>query len=128
MLYQVHELHQAAMTPLRIAAEASQHVFQNPYNPMSYTPAGRVVAAACHVFEHSTRPYGKPAFGLTHTTIKGKRVAVTEEILHRKPFCQLKRFRRDIAAADDPRLLIVAPLSGHFATLLRHRAGHAAGP
>lgn len=118
MLYQVHELHQAALTPLRLAAEASQHVFENPYNLLSYTPAGRAVAAACHVFEHSTRPYGKPAFGLPRTTVNGKSVAVTEEIAHRKTFCQLKRFRRDIETSD-PRVLIVAPLSGHFATLLR---------
>ncbi|MCW5752365.1 MAG: polyhydroxyalkanoate depolymerase [Alphaproteobacteria bacterium] len=119
MLYHFHEMAQGAITPFRLAAEASQHVFSNPYNPLAYTHAGRAISAACHVFEHSTRPYGKPAFGLSETRLAdGRRVAVHEEVVLRRPFCQLKRFHRD-CGREDPRLLIVAPLSGHFATLLR---------
>jgi poly(3-hydroxybutyrate) depolymerase len=118
MLYHLHELQLAAMTPIRLAAEAGHQVLSSPFNPLAYTPAGRTVAAACHVFEHSTRPYGKPAFGLAQTAIDGIDVPVREEILARRTFCQLKRFRREIER-DDPRLMIVAPLSGHYATLLR---------
>ncbi|HYM31379.1 MAG TPA: polyhydroxyalkanoate depolymerase [Candidatus Cybelea sp.] len=118
MLYHLHELQQAAIMPIRLAAEAGHHVLSSPFNPFAYTHAGRAAAAACHVFEHSTRPYGKPAFGLETTMIDGHPVEVAEEIVSRKTFCQLKHFRRDVAR-DDPRLLIVAPLSGHFATLLR---------
>lgn len=118
MLYHLHEMAQGALTPLRLAAEASQHLFRSPYNPLAYTHAGRAFSAACDLFEQTTRPYGKPAFGLDHTLLNGRRVAVREEILARKPFGQLKRFVRDGRKAD-PKLLIVAPMSGHFATLLR---------
>ena len=118
MLYQLHELQLAAMAPLRLAAEAGQHALRNPYNPLSYTQAGRMAAAACDVFDHSTRPQGKPPFRLNSTLIEGREVAVSERIVLRRTFCQLKRFERDIDR-DDPKLLIVAPLSGHFATLLR---------
>ena len=118
MLYQLHELHRAALTPARFAAEANQHWLRNPFNPLAYTHAGRAVAAAFDVFEQTTRAYGKPAFGFKSTEIDGRKVAVTEQIVHRKPFCQLKRFVRDVTM-EDPKLLIVAPLSGHYATLLR---------
>lgn len=119
MLYQLHEFQQAALTPLRLAAEAGQHALRNPYNPLSYTQAGRMAAAACDVFEHSTRRTGKPAFGFKTTRINGRDAAAREQIVLRKTFCQIKRFEREGANPDDPRLLIVAPLSGHFATLLR---------
>lgn len=118
MLYDFHEFAQNALTPFRLAAEASQHVFRNPFNPLSYTSAGRAISAACDVFEHTTRRYGKPAFGLPQTMIDGQPVEVTEEIILRRPFCQLKHFRR-ATARKDPKLLIIAPLSGHYATLLR---------
>lgn len=120
MLYHLHELHRAALTPLRLAAEANVGLLRHPMNPLSYTPGGRVVAAACDVFEHTTRPYGKPAFGLKHTVVDGREVAVHEQIITRRPFCQLKHFQREgLNGRADPRLLLVAPLSGHYATLLR---------
>ncbi|MDP7604900.1 MAG: polyhydroxyalkanoate depolymerase, partial [Alphaproteobacteria bacterium] len=55
MLYHVHELHHAALEPLRFAAQASQQFFQNPFNPLTYTRSGRAVAAACEVFDRTTR-------------------------------------------------------------------------
>jgi poly(3-hydroxybutyrate) depolymerase len=70
------------------------------------------------LFEANVRPYRKPPFGLKTTKIDGKEVAVAERIVARRPFCQLKHFQRD-TRRDDPRLLLVAPLSGHYATLLR---------
>lgn len=118
MLYHLHELQKAALTPLRIAAEAQQRWLSHPFNPFGQTHAGRTAAAACDVFEQTTRPYGKPAFGLDSTEIDGREVAVSEEIVSRKPFGQLKRFARAVTL-EDPKLLIVAPMSGHFATLLR---------
>ena len=81
--------------------------------------AGKAIAAGCHVFEGATRSFAKPAFRLDTTKIGRKTVPVTEEVLGRKPFCQLKHFVRDGAPSDDPKLLIVAPMSGHYATLLR---------
>ena len=119
MLYHVHEMGRVAMLPARLAAEAAEATFTSPVNPMSYTWAGRSIAAACHVFEGATRRFSKPAFGIETTTIRGKEVAVTEENVGRKPFCQLKHFVREGGSKNDPRLLIVAPMSGHYATLLR---------
>lgn len=118
MLYQFYELHRAALLPVRLGAEAGQFLFRNPFNPFTYTAYGRVVAAACEFVEQTTRRRDKPGFGLEATRIDGREVAVRERIVHRAPFGQLKHFMRE-TERDDPRLLIVAPLSGHFATLLR---------
>lgn len=119
MLYHAHELGRFGLQPWRLMAEAGEFTFSSPFNPWSYTWAGRAVASACHVFEGATRRFDKPAFGLHTTDINGRTVAVHEDIIGRKPFCQLKHFVREGAPKDDPKLLIVAPLSGHYATLLR---------
>ena len=118
MLYHLHEWQRASLTPLRMAAEANMYLFRHPMNPVSYTRGGRAFAAACEIFETSARAYGKPAFGLHETTIQGQRIAVSERTVMRKPFGQLKHFQRS-TTNNDPKLLIVAPLSGHYATLLR---------
>jgi poly(3-hydroxybutyrate) depolymerase len=118
MLYELHELTHAAIAPWRLAAEANQFIFRHYLNPLAYTHGGRAVAAALELFESNVRPYRKPAFGLNTTKIDGKDVAVAERVVARRPFCQLKHFRRDVRR-DDPRVLMVAPLSGHYATLLR---------
>ncbi len=119
--YQLYELNHAAMAPWRAAADMTRLALQNPLNPLSETPLGRQMAAAAELFERTTRRYGKPQFGLTTTKVDGKPVGVAEEIVFRKPFCSLLHFRRDLPKdrAPDPKLLIVAPLSGHYATLLR---------
>src|SRR5262249_23049176 len=90
----------------------------NPYNPMARTWFGKSMAASAEILSRMTRYYGKPEFGLATTQIDGDTVAVNEEILLRKPFCQLVRFRRQ-TLRQDPKVLVVAPMSGHFATLLR---------
>ena len=109
------------MRPARMAARSCQ-LFFNPLNPWTHTPVGRNALAACEVFERTTRRYRKPAFGLTHTLVDRASVRVSEEVVWEHPFCRLIHFKRDIdprRAAADPRLLLVAPMSGHFATLLR---------
>jgi poly(3-hydroxybutyrate) depolymerase len=90
----------------------------NPTNPWGYTSAGPLVAASLEVFAHAAAPRGKPEFGIETIKVGRKEVAVHEEILLRKPFGQLKHFRRE-GVETGPRLLIVAPMSGHYATLLR---------
>lgn len=117
-LYQLHELQQASMTPLRVMATAGKHIFSNPLSPMSYTGMGRQMAAASELLERITMRYPKPAFGLTETKIDDTKVAVTEEVVLEKPFCKLLHFKRDTKRKDSP-LLVVAPMSGHHATLLR---------
>ncbi len=118
MLYHLHELNHLALQPLRALAEVTQATFQHPYVPLSYTRLGRSIAATAELFERTTRRFGKPEFGLDSTQIDGKSVSVREEIPFHKPFCQLRHFVRD-TDRNDPRLLIVAPVSGHHATLLR---------
>ena len=121
MFYQLYEMNHAAMAPFRAAAEMTRLAYRNPLNPLSYTAVGRSVAAGLEVFERVTRRYGKPAFNLPETTVNGKAVAVTEKVVWSKPFCNLLHFERTLPAAHaaDPKILIVAPMSGHYATLLR---------
>ncbi|ACL56826.1 polyhydroxyalkanoate depolymerase [Methylobacterium nodulans] len=110
------------LTPARAAADATQLVFQNPVNPISYTPYGRTVSAACEMFERTTRRYGKPAFGLPTTEVEGLTVEVTERLVWEKPFCRLIAFDRALKRPTlraQPKVLVVAPMSGHYATLLR---------
>lgn len=103
-------------------AGSGRLVFSNPFNPLTYTAAGRHAAAACEVFERTTRRYRKPVFRLQTTRVDGATINVNEEVVWNRPFCRLIHFRRDIEpsrAERDPRMLLIAPMSGHFATLLR---------
>lgn len=118
MLYSLYELQNALLTPARMGAEMTRALYRNPLNPLSKTQAGRTIAAGAEVFERVTRRFGKPEFGLPETIIDGEAVMVTEEIVAVKPFCNLIHFKRE-TDRKDPKVLIVAPMSGHFATLLR---------
>lgn len=121
MFYQLFEMNHAAMSPLRVAADAARLYFKNPLNPLSHTGYGKTISAACEVFERTTRRYAKPAFDLPTTLVGGTRVGVTETVVWRKPFCNLLHFKRDLPSdrRPDPKILLVAPMSGHYATLLR---------
>ncbi len=121
MFYQLYELNHAMMAPWRAAADAMRLAYSNPLNPISHTYMGRAAAAGLEVFERTTRRYGKPTFGLPETVIDGVPVTVTEKIVWREPFCNLIHFQRALPKghAADPKVLIVAPMSGHYATLLR---------
>lgn len=118
MLYTINEMQRQWLGGASLLAGATSRALQNPLNPWAQFGALPVMAHALDVFAHSTETRGKPAFGLDTTEIDGETVAVTEEIVDRKPFGQLKRFARE-GREGDPKLLIVAPMSGHFATLLR---------
>ena len=119
MLYAAYEMGYAALAPYRILAGYGAQYWRSPLNPASETWLGRTAAAAFDVFEHATRRYPKPEWGLEETTFNGETFRVTPEVVHRKDFCNLVRFRREGASENDPKVLIVAPLSGHYATLLR---------
>ena len=118
MIYALHELQNAASAPLRLWAETSQQLFTNPFSPLAYLPHSSRVAAGSELLARVVRRYEKPAFGLGHTVIDGEAVAVHEDVVAEKPFCRLLRFRRE-TAWNHPKVLLVAPLSGHHATLLR---------
>ncbi len=118
LLYHFRDWHHAALSPLRLAAEATHATLRNPFFPASHTHFGRSVAAGAELFERSTRRFGKPSFNLTSTRIMGESVRVVEEIVLKKPFCNLLHFKRE-GEHNNPRVLLVAPMSGHHATLLR---------
>jgi poly(3-hydroxybutyrate) depolymerase len=118
MLYQAYEFQRQLAAPVRLWANALEQVYSSPYNPWSDTWFGKSVAAGAEIVARLTQNYSKPAFGLKKTEVGNETVAVNEEILLRKPFCQLLHFHRDTTRRD-PKVLVVAPMSGHFATLLR---------
>ncbi len=118
MLYDAYELQRSMLAGASAMANFSAGLLNNPANPFAYFGGGPVLGSALEVFAHASAPRGKPAFNIDFTTIEGKRVEVEEEIVLRKPFGQLKRFVRK-GVEGGPKLLIVAPMSGHYATLLR---------
>jgi poly(3-hydroxybutyrate) depolymerase len=122
MLYHLYELNQAALSPARAAADAYRLLFRNPLNPAAYTPIGRSAAAALELFERTTRRYRRPIWGIRETEMSGGKVLVRERTLIEKPFCKLIHFERERSRwrfHNDPKVLVVAPLAGHFSTLLR---------
>jgi poly(3-hydroxybutyrate) depolymerase len=119
MLYQFHEWQRASLTPARLVAANALAVLDLPFNPIRPTPFGRWTAAALESFEHGTRQFGRPAFGHTATMIDGEQIPIVEEVALSRLWCDLLHFRRLTERRSDPKVLMVAPLSGHFATLLR---------
>ncbi len=131
MLYALHEMSHAALAPWQMWASMNASMFSNPFSPLSYSPLSRKIAAGSELFVRVTQRYQKPEFGISETRVGGKAVAVSETVVLDKPFCQLLHFERGFAGhrvshkgdlrkrRDDPKVLLVAPLSGHHATLLR---------
>ncbi len=127
MLYQLHELQRQWLNPLTSFAESASSLYSHPSSPLSYTPFSREISASYDLLHRVGKLYDKPLFGIHDTIVNGNHVAVTEETVIDKPFCRLQHFRkadfknggRAMQAAAQPTVLIVAPLSGHHATLLR---------
>ena len=123
MLYYLYELNHAAAAPWRNVANAGRYFWKNPANPIAETTFGRTMAASLDMFERVTRRYGKPEFGIEFTVVDGQEVAVREKAVWHKPFCRLLHFERQFEKkprkVQREKLLIVAPMSGHYATLLR---------
>ncbi len=105
-LYSLKEVHNASMAPMRTMANMTKQMFSNPLHPLAYTTLGRQFAAAGELVERITQSYPKPEFGLKHTTIDGKNVEVWEEVVLEKPFCKLRRFKRNSKLRQE-KLLIV---------------------
>ena len=118
MLYNAYEFQRNLMSAASSWADFQGQWLRNPLNPFSYNNFAPIMASGLDVFAHASASRGKPDFGFTEVEVNGKKLPVTEEIILRKPFGQLKRFRRK-GITGQPRLLIVAPMSGHYATLLR---------
>jgi poly(3-hydroxybutyrate) depolymerase len=120
MLYNLYEAQHLMLGPWRLAAEATRSWLGHPANPFSQSPIVRRMAASTDLFLRVTQRYHKPDWNIDFTTVDGREVAVEPVVELDKPFCRLVHFRRAVAAKrNDPRVLVVAPLSGHHATLLR---------
>ena len=132
MLYDAYEVQRSWLAGASKVASMGAGWLNNPANPLSYGSMGPIVAASLDVFAHAAASRGKPEFGFHEAKVGKKTVAVEEEVILRKPFGQLKHFRKvpagrpagaqgasDTGIAGQPKLLIVAPMSGHYATLLR---------
>jgi poly(3-hydroxybutyrate) depolymerase len=117
-LYSLKEMQNASLAPLRMMANATKNIFSSPMHPLAYTGLGRHMAAGAELVERITQSYPKPEFGIRHAMVEGKNVDVWEEVVAEKPFCRLLHFKRN-TKVKQPKLLLVAPMSGHHATLLR---------
>jgi poly(3-hydroxybutyrate) depolymerase len=121
-LYWLYEMSHAALGPSRALADMTRLYFKNPLNPLSHTTVGKSIAAGAEVFERSTRRYGKPDWHIDSTLVGGERVPVHVATVWQRPFCHLLHFERHLYRMPhrpQPKVLIVAPMSGHYATLLR---------
>ncbi|BBB67169.1 intracellular PHB depolymerase [Undibacterium sp. YM2] len=124
MLYQFHELNRAFLNPLTQWAEASSKLFTNPVSPLAHTPYSQRIAAGYELLFRLGKDYEKPEFGITATTIDKQEVEIAQSTAVIKPFCKLLHFKKvlsdkELAKLNQPKVLLVAPLSGHHATLLR---------
>ena len=126
MLYALHELAYVSAQPWRLGAQAARQFWTSPFNPLSQTAIGRTAYASAELFESVTRRYGKPDWGLEVVTVNGKPVRTVQQVVWQSPWVKLVRFARHVGdlkragkPASAPSVLIVAPLSGHYATLLR---------
>jgi poly(3-hydroxybutyrate) depolymerase len=123
MLYMIYEMNHAAAAPWRMAANYGHAFWTSDANPLASTEFGRSMAASLEMFERLTRRYGKPEFGIHSVPVDGEDIAVRQTTVFEKPFCRLVKFEKQIkrnGKADHHRkILIVAPMSGHYATLLR---------
>jgi len=100
----------------------SHEMLKSPYNPMAQSYPAKATSAAFEMFINATKRFGKPEFGLESTLVDNVETPILEEVVQSLPFCNLLHFKRDSHAAEarnDPRVLIIAPMSGHYATLLR---------
>jgi poly(3-hydroxybutyrate) depolymerase len=118
MLYDAYEVQRSLLSGASRLAGLGAGWLNNPSNPFGYSSMGPMVAAGLEVFAHASAPRGKPEFGIEEVLVGKKAVAVDEDIVLRKAFGQLKHFRKESVTDQEP-LLIVAPMSGHYATLLR---------
>ena len=119
MLYTAYEMQRSWLNAASTWASLGAEMLTNPALPFGYTGMGPVMASALEVFAHAAAPYGKPAFNIESVSLDGATHPVTEAIVHHGTFGNLLRFTHAGLPKDAPRLLIVAPMSGHFATLLR---------
>lgn len=119
MLYKVNAQIMEVMRPVHVAARHTRQMFYQPWNPLNTSWMFRTIRASMELTERLTDYYEEPAWDLDYTEIDGRQVAISYDVAMHKPYCDLLHFRRRTRGLKQPKLLILAPLSGHFATLLR---------
>jgi poly(3-hydroxybutyrate) depolymerase len=127
MLYQLHEMQRAVLNPMTKWAEAGAKMYSNPFSPLAHMPVSRRVAAGFELLYRLGKEYEKPEFGIKTVRCGDREIAISEEIVDTKPFCKLIHFRKLVPKEaaplpNQPKVLLVAPLSGHHSTLLRDTA------
>lgn len=118
MIYMLHEMQLAASAPLRAWAKTSHKLFSNPLSPWSYLPGSNRIAAGSELLARFVKRYEKPEWGIETAVVDGNEVPLRIETVATRPFCHLLHFKRYLRRKDPP-VLLVAPMSGHHATLLR---------
>jgi poly(3-hydroxybutyrate) depolymerase len=118
MLYEAYQVHNDVLGPIRLMAEAFRGFLNHPWPLVGNAPCIRSAAAAMELLSNAGMSHDRPDFGIRAVTIEGEAIAVTEEVVASDPFCNLLHFRKD-RPREEPIILVVAPLSGHFPTLLR---------
>jgi poly(3-hydroxybutyrate) depolymerase len=118
MLYDTYQVHSDVLAPIRLMAEFFRGVLTQPWPLIENAPIVRGAAAAMELLSNAGMSHDRPDFAIRSVTVDGAPVAVAEEIVASHPFCNLLHFRKE-ATREEPTVLVVAPLSGHFATLLR---------
>ena len=126
MLYQLYETQRALLSPFAEFAGASAKLYSHPMSPFAHSPMAQRLSAGFDLMHRLAKEYEKPEFCIRSVEVEGRPVAVQEQIAVDKPFCRLLRFKRFTDDHDilpimkrQPPVLVVAPLSGHHATLLR---------
>src|ERR1700676_1507389 len=118
MIYDAYQTYADAMLPMRSLAAATTWFLEGTRPWFGEQVALRGMAAGCNMFAHAGIRHNRPSFSIDQVVVGGREVAVSEEVTDAKPFCRLLHFKKAIAV-EQPRVLVVAPMSGHFATLLR---------
>jgi poly(3-hydroxybutyrate) depolymerase len=118
MLYEAYQVHSDVLGPVRLMAETFRCLLNQPWPLFGNGPFVRSASAAMELLSNAGMSHARPDFGIHTVLIDGEEVGVTEEIAASEPFCNLLHFRKD-KACEAPTILVVAPLSGHFSTLLR---------
>lgn len=119
MIYHAYEMQRTFLQGASAWAAVGAEILSNPRNPLGYSGLGPVAASALDVFAHAAASRGKPSFGIETVVVDGKDKRVTESVVLSRPFGSLLRFTHTGLPKNAPKLLIVAPMSGHYATLLR---------
>lgn len=118
MLYDTYQAHSDIFAPIRLIAEFFRGVLVQPWPLIEDIPFVRSAAAAMELLSNAGMSHDRPDFGIRSVVVDGEEIGVAEEVVASHPFCNLVHFRKD-ATGDEPTVLVVAPLSGHFPTLLR---------